>query len=396
MYAKCSPLTESRASTVVRAFSQKGPAVALALAIIVSLASAGSAQTFKVLYRFNGAADGANPWGGLVRDRAGNLYGTTSCGPCMSAYGTIFKVDAKGHETTLYNFTGGTDGGEPDSTLIQDSAGYLYGTTYRGGAYGSGTVFKVDTAGNLTVLFSFSGYSTGYFPFGGLLRDAEGNLYGTTEAGGSFYGTVFKLDASGNETLLHSFNGTDDGGLPQAGLVADDAGNLYGATSTGGPFGGALYEITSSGTFSTLYGFRNDIVPVSSLILHDDKLYGTAMNGSTGSGMVFTFNTLIGKGKDLYDFKGTPDGSQPVAGLVADSAGNLYGTTMVGGQWGNGTIFKLDKAGKETVLYSFSGGTDGSMPQSGLIMDSAGSLYGTTYYGGHAGCYCGVVFKLTP
>jgi len=97
--------------------------------------------------------------------------------------------------------------------------------------------------------------------------------------------------------------------------------------------------------------------------------------------MVFTVNTLIGKGKDLYDFQDTPDGSQPVAGLVADSAGNLYGTTMTGGQSGNGTIFKLDKTGKETVLYSFSGGIDGSSPQSGLIMDSAGSLYGTTYYG---------------
>jgi uncharacterized repeat protein (TIGR03803 family) len=395
VYANSSRLTENRASMLAKAFSQKGPAVALALAIILSLAAAASAQTFKVLYRFNGASDGANPWGGLVRDRAGNLYGTTSCGPCMSAYGTIFKVDAKGHESTLYNFTGGADGAEPDSTLIQDSAGYLYGTTAGGGAYGLGTVFKVDTAGNLTVLFSFSGYSTGFFPFGGLILDADGNLYGTTEAGGSFYGTVFKLDASGNETLLHTFTGTDDGGLPQSGLVADDAGNLYGATSIGGPSGGALFEITSSGTFTKLYGFRNDTVPVSSLILRDHKLYGTAMYGSTGNGMVFTFNTLIGKGKDLYDFKGTPDGSQPVAGLVADSAGNLYGTTMAGGQSGNGTIFKLDKAGNETVLYSFSGGTDGSAP-SGLIMDAAGSLYGTTYSGGHAACYCGVVFKLTP
>jgi len=265
------------------AFSQKGFAIALALGIIVSLASAASAQTFKVLYRFNGASDGANPWGGLIRDRAGNLYGTTSCGPCMSAYGTIFKVDAKGHESTLYNFTGGTDGGEPDSTLIQDSTGNLYGTTYRGGAYGLGTVFKVDTAGNLTVLFSFSGYSTGYFPFGGLIRDAEGNLFGTTQAGGSFYGTVFKLDASGNETVLHSFSGTDDGGLP-AGLVANDAGNLYGATSTGGPKGGTLFEVDPSGAFSTLYGFRNNTTPVSPLILRNGKLYGTAMGGSTGSG----------------------------------------------------------------------------------------------------------------
>jgi len=366
------------------------------VAIIVSLVSVASAQTFKVLYRFNGASDGANPWGGLVRDRDGNLYGTTSCGPCMSAYGTIFKVDAKGHESTLYNFTGGADGAEPDSTLIQDSAGYLYGTTSGGGAYNLGTVFKVDIAGNLTVLFSFSGYSSGYFPSGGLIRDAEGNLYGTTQAGGSFYGTVFKLDASGNETLLHSFNGTDDGGLPLGGLVADDAGNLYGATSTGGPSGGTLYEVTPSGTFSVLYGFRNDTVPASSLILRNGKLYGTAMYGSTGNGMVFTFNSSIGKGKDLYDFRGTPDGSQPVAGLVADSAGNLYGTTMVGGQYGDGTIFKLDKAGNETVLYSFTGGTDGSLPQAGLIMDSAGSLYGTTFYGGHAACYCGVVFKLTP
>jgi uncharacterized repeat protein (TIGR03803 family) len=182
---------------------------------------------------------------GLIRDSAGNLYGTTNGGGASGA-GVVFQIDPSGNETVLYNFTGGADGGFPFGGLIRDSAGNLYGTTNGGGASGAGVVFKVDRAGNETMLYSFTGGPDGGYPLWVVLaRDSAGNLYGTTSGGGaSGNGVVFKLDPSGNETVLHSFTGGADGSSPFAGVVLGSNGNLYGTTPFGGQTNaGIVFEI---------------------------------------------------------------------------------------------------------------------------------------------------------
>jgi len=327
---------------------------------IVVVTQSVQAQSFSVLYSFN-AADGLNPKSGLVRDNEGNLYGTTSYGGASHG-GTVFKLDTAGRETVLHTFTG-PDGIGPSSGLVRDKEGNLYGTTSGGGASGQGIVFKLDTTGTETVLHSFTG-PDGANPSAGLIRDKEGNLYGTTSGGGvsggglSGEGTVFRLDTAGRESVLHSFTGPD-GANPIAGLIRDEAGNLYGTTAFG--------------------GFLNC--------------------AGTGCGVVFKLDPA-GNETVLHSFT-WPDGAFPVAGLVQDNEGNLYGTTQGGGAFNEGTVFKLDTAGLVTVLHSFTGGTDGAIPQeAGLVQDKAGNLYGTTSLGGNLGCYapsgCGVVFKLDP
>ena len=192
---------------------------------------------YQVLYDFESGGGIPN---GLIRDSAGNLYGTTQNGGTFD-YGVVFKLDSAGTETVLYNFAGGADGANPLAGVIQDSAGNFYGTTGGGGgASNCGTVFKLDSTGTETVLYSFSGAAAeGCGPHAGVVLDPEGNLYGTTNEGGApktgiGYGVVFKIDTTGAETILHSFTGGADGGYPLAGLFLDSAGNLYGTASAGG------------------------------------------------------------------------------------------------------------------------------------------------------------------
>jgi uncharacterized repeat protein (TIGR03803 family) len=211
-----------------------------------------------VLFSFNGAMEGGNPGGGLVRDAAGNLYGTTSYGgaggcPFGQGCGVVFKFDPTGNETLVHSFAGSPadggvpSGGLPSADLVRDAAGNLYGTTYSGGASGYGIVFKLDTADQETILHSFAGPPTdGGYPNAGLVRDAAGNLYGTTSYGGSAspFGVVFKLDTAGRETILHNFFGYE-GAFPYAGLVRDAAGNLYGTTYSGGASdSGVVFKLT--------------------------------------------------------------------------------------------------------------------------------------------------------
>ena len=305
----------------------------------------------KVLHSFSGFADGANPFAGVIRDSAGNIYGTTDFGGA-SGQGVVFKLDASGTETILHNFTGGADGGSPRSGLIRDSAGNIYGTTEYGGASGQGTVFKVDATGTESVLYSFTGGTDGASPIGSLVRDSAGNLYSTTFSGGaSGVGVVFKLDTRGKETVLHSFAGGTDGQYPWAGLVRDSDGGLYGTTFYGGASNyGVVFKVDAAGTETV-----------------------------------------------LYSFTGGADGGNPTAGVIRDSAGNLYGTTNIGGApgMGYGVVFELDMAGTETVLHTFTGGAGGANPVGGLIRDTAGNLYGTTQDGG-SGSGVGLVFELTP
>jgi uncharacterized repeat protein (TIGR03803 family) len=374
-------------------------AIALAFGVVLPPAEA---QTLKVLYRFTGGADGENPVAGVVRDAAGNLYGTTGCNYCVSGAGSVFKVDKHGRETTLHHFSGGNDGGFPDGGVIRDAEGNLYGTTFGGGAYGFGSVFKIDSSGKFTTLYSFGAYANdAEAPFGGLLLDDSGNLYGTASGGGVYFcGAVFKLDVNGNETLLHSFTGVD-GASPFAGLIQDSAHNLYGTTFSGGTYGtGTVFKLDAAGTETVLHSFRQGFL--SAVLVRDTagNLYGAAAGGGhTGNGLVFKVNDTTGRGRLLYSFSGKDDGEEPAAGLVRDAAGNFYGTTFLGGTSGAGTVFKLDRSGKETVLYSFTGGTDGGNPESSLVMDATGNLYGTAYLGGDSSCFspfgCGVVFELT-
>jgi uncharacterized repeat protein (TIGR03803 family) len=382
-------------------FSACVPSLAIVLALGAVAASA-HAQTLSVLYRFTGGADGENPVAGVVRDSAGNLYGTTGCNYCVSGYGSVFKIDKDGNETTLHSFTGGSDGQNPDASLIRDAAGNLYGSA-AGGVYRSGTIFKIDATGNLTTLYSFGAFANdGELPFAELIRDAEGNLYGTTPFGGAYQqGTVFKVDTSGNETQLHSFSGAD-GALPFGGLVRDSAQNLYGTTYEGGTSNnGTVFMLNGSGTETVLHSLFAGH-PSATLLLNAGYLYGTSSDGGNKkSGVVFKISPTNKKGDILHNFTGAPDGGEPTAGLVRDAGGNFYGTTFVGGTSGAGTIFKVDAAGGETILYSFTGGTDGGNPESRLVMDSSGNLYGTTYLGGATTtCFapngCGVVFKFAP
>ncbi|MFZ0283800.1 MAG: choice-of-anchor tandem repeat GloVer-containing protein, partial [Terriglobales bacterium] len=350
----------------------------------------------------------------LVRDGQGNLYGTTSSGGaglfgCPQACGTVFKLDTAGNETVLHSFgETGRDGQVPYyGYLVRDGAGNLYGTTSYGGAHGAGTIFRVSASGK-EVVFSFSG-ANGGFPFAGLVADAAGNFYGTTYVRGSGCppygcGTVFEVTSKGKETVLHSFMGAPDGDNPFADLVLDSAGNLYGTTATGGFGAGTVFKLDPSGAETVLYSFTGGPdggLPFAGLVRDSaGNLYGTTLIGGTsGVGTVFKLDST-GMETVLYNFcsqSGCADGSQPYASLVRDSAGNLYGTTYGGGSNDGGTVFRLDKTGKETVLHSFcslSGCADGGFPYAGLVGDSSGNLYGTT---SNFGAYAwGTVFEITP
>jgi uncharacterized repeat protein (TIGR03803 family) len=249
-----------------------GAALALAIMLVPALVATttAEAQTFTLLYTFTGGADGGDPIGGLIMDAQGNLYGTTAEGgnlACLQGCGTVFKLDTRGNETVLYSFIGtGGDGYFPSATLVQDVQGNLYGTTQVGGAYGYGTVFKVNPSGSETVLYSFSGAGDGGDPnFAGLVTDNQGNLYGTTYFGGTYgYGTVFKLDSTDVETVLSSFTGVGgDGAGPSGGLVRDAQGNLYGTTESGGANGGTfgygtVFKVDTTGKETVLHSFNGN------------------------------------------------------------------------------------------------------------------------------------------
>jgi uncharacterized repeat protein (TIGR03803 family) len=387
-----------RLITIYRLFKNS----ALHCALMLAAASLGNAQTFKVLYSFIGGTDGNGPVAGLVRDTAGNLYGTTQFGG-SSGNGVAFKVDINNNETVFHTFTGNTDGGQPVAPLLRDGAGNLYGTTEFGGSSNNGVVFELTSAGKEIVAHSFASVDDGMNPVAGLIADSSGNAYGTTCCGGdNGWGAVFKITSPRSWSLLHSFGSGTDGIDPVAPLVRDKAGNLYGTTATGGTSSvGIVFKIDSSGHETVLYNFTGGAdggYPHAGLILDAaGNLYGTTVGGGSasglsGDGVVFKLSPA-GQETVLHTFAG-PDGVNPYAGLVSDSAGNLYGTTSGGGTFDWGVIFKIDKTGNETVLHSFTGGVDGSCPMAGLIRDAAGNLYGTTQFGGNT--QSGVVFKLTP
>jgi uncharacterized repeat protein (TIGR03803 family) len=416
--------------------SSMNPRVALMLIVFSALvSSAAGAQKERAFYAFcaqSGCTDGAYPQAGLAFDQKGNLYGTTSTGGLYSqscldgTCGVVFKLTPDGKETVLHNFcaqSGCTDGSSPIAGLVLDQRGNLYGTTYYGGAYGAGAVFKLTPTGKYTVLHSFCAQTNctdGASPIAGLVLDQKGNLYGTTYNGGAYgFGSVFKLTPTGKEKVLYSFcpqSGCIDGESPYAGLVLDLNGNLYGTTTQGGSnstdcvFGcGVVFKLTPEGKETVLYNFCSQTYcadgaePYAGLVL-DQKgnLYGTTVEGGAYAyGVAFKL-TPESKETILYTFcaeTNCTDGLGPAAGLVFDQKGNLYGTTEYGGApRDSGVAFKLTPEGKETVLYSFcwlDNCADGEYPMAAVVFDQKGNLYGTTYHGGAYG-NAGVIFKLTP
>jgi uncharacterized repeat protein (TIGR03803 family) len=398
-----------------------GRQLVLACVYVLSLAAFAHAQSFSVVYNFTGG-EGGVPWNGLTAGNGtsghttaspqggGRFYGTASTGG-SSGYGVVFSMSNTGVETVLHNFVGGSDGANPYSGLIIDKSGNLYGTTTAGGAYGQGTVFEV--AGDKeTVLYSFAGGNDGADPIASLVFDANGNLYGTTSQGGANgNGTVFKLAApkakgdNWTETVLYSFGTGTDGSDPVAGVSFDSAGNLYGTTAGGGSYGyGIVFQLVAASAWSEniLHNFQdgNDGgVPYAGLV--SDKagnFYGAATEGgSNGGGTVFELTSSKGSWSfnEIYSVPGWGI-SGTFRNLVIDGSGTLYATTHCDGSYNAGTVYELTPSGGNwnyNQLYTFTGGSDGLYSVSNLVL-SNGKLYGTTLYGG-ANNY-GVVYEVTP
>jgi uncharacterized repeat protein (TIGR03803 family) len=396
--------------------------------------------TEKVLHSFKGGSDGAVPVNVILTDMKGVLYGTTEQGGnsgCLSGdgCGTFFKVSTSGAESVLYGFKGGyTDGQYPKGGLIERS-GVLYGTTQTGGAYLSGTFFKITTSGKETMLHSFGSGYDGIYPYARLIYvPANDMFYGTTLYGGSGScyggcGTVFSVTPSGKETVLHSFAGGQDGSL-LAGTLLYSNGELYGTTETGGGGGGStcsntsvpvgcgtIFSVSTSGTEKVLYSFTggtDGAYPDGGLIDVNGTLFGMAQQGGSGCGSgcgtIFSLGTS-NSFRSVYKFQGPPnDGAFPWGNLT-NVKGVLYGTTDLGGVssacpavssiTGCGMVFRVTTGGNEQMLYSFKGNSDGAYANTTLLYVK-GVLYGTTLFGGSGSCAraggngCGTVSSLTP
>jgi len=411
-----------------------------AAAFVLPALGGQAAVVLTTLYSFgsildnNGdSLDGATP-NGLVQGSDGNLYGTTSQGG-TNGWGTVFKISTNGALTSLYSFTGGNDGSAPVGGLVQGNDGYFYGTTVNGGTNGgNGTVFKISTNGVLTSLYSFTGGTDGCDPLAGLVQGSDGYFYGTTVYGGTNGdGTAFKISTNGALTTLYAFGMVTnaegnplDGANPQAGLVQGSDGYFYGTTYSGGtnagvvgPQGGlggsfgTVFRISTNGAFTSLYSFAggsDGANPQAGLVEGSDGyFYGTTYDGGTNGyffrGRGSSFGTVFkisanGVLTTLYDFGSITNGSDPLdganpqAGPVQGSDGYFYGTTEYGGgpNGGNGTVFKISTNGTLTSLYSFDQ-DDGAWPTAGLVQGSDGNFYGTTSGGGLVGG--GTVFRLT-
>jgi uncharacterized repeat protein (TIGR03803 family) len=391
----------------------------------VTIAGAQAAK-FKVLHTFTGGSDGVGPNGPLALDTAGNLYGVTVLGgsgtQCSGGCGIVFELlpsGTKWKERILYNFSGfASSYVDPAGSLVFDKKGNVYGTTGQGGdpTCRCGEVYELTRATNWTqtVLHTFlGGSSDGAYPSFGVIEDRAGNLYGVTQTGGlnsGNYGTVFGLtpnsDGTWTENIIYEFTGSRDGSDPYGNLALDTAGNLYGATSGGGVYGlGTVFKLTPTNgawTETTLYAFTGGENGYSSggIVLDSaGNLYGTTTSGGSDAvGNVFKLTPANGywNFSTVHSFTGGRDGGYPEGRLTLDQAGNIYGTTALGGTYQYGTVFRLTLAQgvwKETVLHNFANGADGQGPYGGLTLDSSGNLYGVASGGINNQ---GLVFEITP
>ncbi|MFZ0314523.1 MAG: choice-of-anchor tandem repeat GloVer-containing protein [Candidatus Korobacteraceae bacterium] len=407
--------------------SNVGVAVVLTFVLAIIAGPAAQAQTFNVIYSYAGSGTSAHAIGGVTVDRRGNLYGTTAWGGSGTP-GTVYEMRHTGSGfvySELHAFGGGANGDFPWDAPTIGPNGSLYATMNVGGADGEGTVVNlqppsvacrsVSCPWNETDLYNFTRQSDGGNPQSGIIFDAHGNIYGTNVNGGSGYGVVYEMTPSGDGwtyQVLYTFTGGRDGANPASLLLFDSAGNLYGTAMSGGlpgctGFGcGTVYKLSPSGsgwTETTLYSFTNgaDGAEPSAGLVADSagNLYGATPGSDGNGGTVFE---LSPSGENwvfnlIYDLSGPGPG--PSQNLVRDAAGNLYGVTWGDGAYNQGNVFKLAPTSNGwtyTSLHDFSNGSDGSNALGGLTMDSSGVLYGTTYDGGSAECACGVVFEITP
>ncbi len=422
--------------------SALGMGLAFALALAANPLAQG--QTFTVIHKFSGR-DGANPYAGLTIDGGGNLYGTTQYGgdlssSCPGGCGTIFKLVRRGSGwvlSNLYQFASGHQG-YPQARVLFGPDGTLYGTGSGFGGYGDngyGAVFTLRPPAAVcksascpwteTVLFSFDP-GVGYFPLGDLTFDAAGNIYGTTQYGGALQycsgggcGVAYQLTQSGGiwtESILHAFTLGGDGGYPNSGLTFDHAGNLYGTAPEDthqGRSNGLIYRLSPSGagwTQNVIYYFQagtDGADPFAGLISDTaGNLYGAAAGGGSNRGGTVFQLTPSGGSWDFNTLYSLAQGSGnvgPYGTLVMDAAGNLYGTTLTDGAHGSGSVFRLTPSNggwTYTDLYDFTGHDDGGQPYGSLVLDANGNIYGTTFAGGNFECQgdygCGVVFEITP
>ncbi len=417
--------TSNLQSKVASAFHELSGRFALGAAsfgLLLALSGVAQGQTLTVLYSFTGGGDGGSPGGPLVMDTSGALYGTTEFSGNGAGYGTVFKLSSSGELTTLHSFAC-PDGANPSAGVIRGPYGSLYGTIFYGGIKNYGVVFKVGKNDKETVLHHFQGSPDGFEPFGELVRDPAGNLYGITPVGGAnrcgdgaSCGTVFAVDGKGHETVLYSFAGSPDGSRPLAELTSDANGNLYGTTEQGGQscsqyYGcGTVFKLApnSNGSWSETvlhrFSFGDGWQPEGPVLRDaDENLYGTASLGGNTGGVCggLGCGTIVklspgGQFTVLHKFKAAKtykNGYEPAGNLVSDKDGNLYGTAGggYGSRGGNGIIYKLSKSGKLTILYRFHGADGAGVV--GLLRDNAGNLYGP----GGGGAYgWGEVYKLSP
>ncbi|MBV9990703.1 MAG: hypothetical protein JOZ72_05355 [Alphaproteobacteria bacterium] len=354
---------------------KRAPVSGSVFATTIFLSSA-QASDYQVLHSFDGS-DGASPNGNLVLDQAGNLYGATFGGG-ESGLGTIFKLSTAGEYSVVHSFTGGVDGGDPSAGLaIDPSTGDFYGTTTTGGSLGRGGIFRLTAAGQLTVLHDFNRDTDGIAPSAQLTPDGSGNFYGTTyQEGPTGGGTVFELASTGSFKVLHAFRGRE-GGEP-AGRLERHGASLFGVNFIGGSGSGTIFKTKLDGT-TTVLCTPNQGVGFAGGPARDDSgnLYGASF---WGQGTIYALSRK-GTLSTLYAFTGGADGHVPVGELVLTNHGKLYGAANRGGIDDNGTLFKLDLQGNFTLLHSFTG-DDGRLPMGGLTKGSDGKLYGTTSMGG--------------
>ncbi|HEX8814631.1 MAG TPA: choice-of-anchor tandem repeat GloVer-containing protein [Terriglobales bacterium] len=425
--------------------------LSIALGALALCSTHSLAATYKVIYSFQGGADGQTPYSDLVADSSGNLYGTTTNGGNLafcngSGCGTVFELkrsEGGGWEhKVLYSFGNSPDGELPKGGLVLDEAGALYGTTAAGGANGWGTVFKAAPTPRggwqETVIYSFTGNADGYVPTADLTIDKSGNIYGTT-TGGNLYcasgqgsngcGAVFELTPQANgswvETTIYTFDG-GNGATPSSGIVLDSAGNLYGTTYYGGgaagcgtnwravpPGCGIAYKLSLSGNnwLETIpYAFTRGggfgLYPTGGIVFANPNLaYGITQSGGDGYGTVFELirTKEEWQQRDRHIFYGTPDGVTPVGRITPVGENDLFGVTQAGGSDGQGVVFELQHlpaGSKEIIIHSFSAtGGDGTGPQSGLTLGPQDHLYGTTSAGGSGSACkdgCGTVYDVAP
>jgi uncharacterized repeat protein (TIGR03803 family) len=396
----------------------------LILTVTFALARSFGQPQFNIIYNFTGGTDGAEPVGGLIQSVDGNLYGACAAGGDVTNFGnyfngTVFRVSTGGSLHTLFEFAPvqtsfdppNSTGADPIAGVVRGRDGAFYGTTYNAGFSSdpAGVAFRVDSAGNYSVLHSFgsrSNPSEGTAPEARLLQGIDGYLYGETQSGGTNdVGTIFKISPLGDGvyySVFHQFNGITDGNEPGGGLTQGPDGFMWGMTFNMPE----IFKIDTQGNFHVVHPFINTAsdgqlagsATDNSLVWYQGYAYGAAPEGGTNnSGTVFRIDTN-GNFSVIYTFTATDgngfnaDGASP-NGVIVGSDGNLYGTAQNGGTNGEGTIFMVTTNGGFTNLYTFNGVTDGGQPQCGLREASDGNLYGLVESGGSQGG--GIVYQIT-